>query len=220
MWQCKSLGSLKSSFDMHLGYLGPVSCIFTFWVSSGLTIESGHSLMAAWWQVVYSLLSFLRAHQLTTSDGCDHRWLWHPLFTGMAGNRASLVAQTVKNMPTVWETQVWFLGWRREWLPTPVFLPGEFHGQRAVAHRVAELDITEQLTLSLFHSISQPQQIQDLLLPLLSFLCFFLQCLCSSMSSSKPHSNFLKDLLTISQTSPLLCTHSITAWALGDYSAC
>ena len=20
--------------------------------------------------------------------------------------------------------------WRREWLPTPVFLPGEFHGQR------------------------------------------------------------------------------------------
>ena len=21
--------------------------------------------------------------------------------------------------------------WRREWLPTPVFLPGEFHGQRS-----------------------------------------------------------------------------------------
>ena len=29
---------------------------------------------------------------------------------------------------------VWSLGWedpwRREWLPTPVFLSGEFHGQR------------------------------------------------------------------------------------------
>jgi len=196
MGQCKSLSFLNSSFDMHLNYLGPVSCIFTFWVSSGLTIGSGHSLMAVWWQVRYSLLSSLRAHQLTTSGGCNHWWLWQPLFTGMAGNRASLVAQMVKNLPAMWETQVWSLGWRREWLPTPVFLPGEFHGQRAIVHRVAELDITEQLTLSLLHSISQPQQIQELPLPLLSSLCFFLQCLCSSMSSSKPHSNLLKDLLT------------------------
>ena len=23
--------------------------------------------------------------------------------------------------------------WRRKWLPTPVFLPGEFHGQRSLA---------------------------------------------------------------------------------------
>ena len=43
--------------------------------------------------------------------------------------------------------------WRREWLPTPVFLPGEFHGQRSLrgyspwGHK--ELDTTEQLTLSL-----------------------------------------------------------------------
>ena len=43
--------------------------------------------------------------------------------------------------------------WRREWQPTPVFLPGESHGQRKLAgyspggHR--ELDSTEQLTLSL-----------------------------------------------------------------------
>ena len=45
----------------------------------------------------------------------------------------------VKNL--VQETQVWFLGgkdllekipWRREWLPTPVLLPGEFHGQRSL----------------------------------------------------------------------------------------
>ena len=37
--------------------------------------------------------------------------------------------------------------WRREWLPTPVFLPGEFQGQRTLAgyslwaHK--ELDTTE-----------------------------------------------------------------------------
>ena len=26
--------------------------------------------------------------------------------------------------------------WRREWLPTPVFLPGEFHGQRSLGDTV------------------------------------------------------------------------------------
>ena len=43
--------------------------------------------------------------------------------------------------------------WRREWLPTPMFLPGEFHGQRSLAgYRPwgrKELDTTEWLTLSL-----------------------------------------------------------------------
>ena len=36
----------------------------------------------------------------------------------------------------VWETWVRFLGWefpwRRKWQPTPVFLPGESHGQRSL----------------------------------------------------------------------------------------
>ena len=36
--------------------------------------------------------------------------------------------------------------WRRAWQPTPVFLLGEFHGQRSLAvHGVTELDMTEQL---------------------------------------------------------------------------
>ena len=39
--------------------------------------------------------------------------------------------------------------WRKDWLPTPVFLPGEFHGQRSLVgcspwgHK--ESDTTEQL---------------------------------------------------------------------------
>ena len=37
----------------------------------------------------------------------------------------------------MWETWVRFLGWkdpwRKEWLTSPVFLPGEFHGQRGLA---------------------------------------------------------------------------------------
>ena len=39
--------------------------------------------------------------------------------------------------------------WKREWQPTPVFLPGEFHAQRSLAakvHGVAkESDMTERV---------------------------------------------------------------------------
>ena len=40
----------------------------------------------------------------------------------------------VKNLPAMQEAQVPSMvrkiPWRREWQPTPVFLPGEFHRQR------------------------------------------------------------------------------------------
>ena len=46
---------------------------------------------------------------------------------------ASLVAQMVKNPPSMQESWVYSrvekMPWRREWQPTLVFLPGEFHGQ-------------------------------------------------------------------------------------------
>ena len=71
---------------------------------------------------------------------------------------ACLVAQALKNPLARQETWVRSLGQevlqRREWQPTPVFLPGEFHGQRSLVgyspwgHK--EWDTTEQLTLSLF----------------------------------------------------------------------
>ena len=42
--------------------------------------------------------------------------------------------------------------WRREWLPTPVFLPGELHGQRNLVGYSPwdgkESDTAEQLTLN------------------------------------------------------------------------
>ena len=45
---------------------------------------------------------------------------------------SSLVAHPVKNLPAMCENWVRSLGWgdpwRREWLPTPVFRLGEFHG--------------------------------------------------------------------------------------------
>ena len=61
----------------------------------------------------------------------------------------------VKNLRAMQETQVLSLGmedpWRREWQPTPVLLPGEFHGLRSLAgyHPWSrkESDTTEQVTL-------------------------------------------------------------------------
>ena len=50
---------------------------------------------------------------------------------------AFLVAQMVKNLPAIGETRVrsWVgkIPWRREWLPIPVFLPGDFHEQWSLA---------------------------------------------------------------------------------------
>ena len=67
---------------------------------------------------------------------------------------ASLVAQSVKNLPAMQKTWVKSLGRkspsRREWWPVPVFLPGEFHGQMSLADCSPwgrkESDRTEQLT--------------------------------------------------------------------------
>ena len=51
--------------------------------------------------------------------------------------QASLVAQLVRNPPVMGETWVWSLGWEdpleEEMATTPVFLPGESHGQRSLA---------------------------------------------------------------------------------------
>ena len=46
---------------------------------------------------------------------------------------ASLVNQMGKNPPAVQEIWVGKIPWRRAWQPTPVFLPGESHGQRSLA---------------------------------------------------------------------------------------
>ena len=39
----------------------------------------------------------------------------------------------VKSLPGKQETWVGKIPWRRKWQPTPVYLPGESHGQRSLA---------------------------------------------------------------------------------------
>ena len=76
---------------------------------------------------------------------------------------ASPVAQMAKKkkkLPSMQVTLVRSLDleipWRREWQPTPVFLPGEFHGQRCLAGYSPwggkESDTTERLQFLFFLS--------------------------------------------------------------------
>ena len=68
------------------------------------------------------------------------------------------MAQSVKRLPAVQEARVQSLHqedpWRKEWQPTPVFLPGESHGERSLAdyspRGCKESDMTERLTPSVF----------------------------------------------------------------------
>ena len=69
-----------------------------------------------------------------------------PVFLGLPGGSAG------KDLPAMQETWVLSLDWEdpleREWLPTPVFLLVEFHGQKSLVdygpwgHK--ELGLTEQ----------------------------------------------------------------------------
>ena len=52
-------------------------------------------------------------------------------FSNLVLTTASLVAQMVKNLPTMWEARVQSLD-HKDWQPTPIFLPGKSHGQRSL----------------------------------------------------------------------------------------
>ena len=60
----------------------------------------------------------------------------------------------IKSLSAMQETGVqslgWEISWRRDWLPTPVLLPAEFHGKRRLVSYspwgYKESDITKQLT--------------------------------------------------------------------------
>ena len=75
-------------------------------------------------------------------------------------HEASLLAQTVKIClwfrRTGFDPSVGKTPWRRKWLTTPIFLPGEFHGHRSLVGYLwghKGLDTTEGLTHTPTHTI-------------------------------------------------------------------
>ena len=88
--------------DMYLSSLGPESCVFTFWVSSELTVGTGCSPAAAVWLLLDGN-SFLPKFP---QGSPTHYPLWLQLlmtvtflFTDMAGNIQFL---KFKNMGMLW----------------------------------------------------------------------------------------------------------------------
>ena len=93
----------------------------------------------AWWSTIYGVAqSRTRLKQLSSSSS-NSWWLkkW----------RICLRCRRLGLNP--WDGKI---PWRRDSQPTPVFLPGEFHGQRslvATVHGIAESNATEQLMSTL-----------------------------------------------------------------------
>ena len=118
----------------------------------------------AWWAAIYGVAqSRTRLTRLSSSSSSIQQhvrsWMSVPYPHGSQG--VSLVAQTVKNLPAIWETWVWSLGredplkkgmathsstfaWRIPWVEEPGSL-------QSMGHK--ESDTTEWLTLSQFSNL-------------------------------------------------------------------
>ena len=90
-------------------------------------------------QPVLSIEHLDANHHTSISHRCFHwKYLNHTLKYYLL--QASQVVQVVKNSPANagdmrcgFDLWVGKIPWRRKWQPTPVFLPGESHGQRSLA---------------------------------------------------------------------------------------
>ena len=106
--------------------MGPDAMIFIFWM---LSFKPTFSLSS--FTFIKRLVSFLAYFRLPGLGRSAGEGIGYPLQYSWA----SLVAQLVKNLPTMRETWVWSLGREdplEESMATPVFLPGESHGQRSL----------------------------------------------------------------------------------------
>ena len=76
---------------------------------------------------------------------------WKIPWTEGPGRLQSMRLQRVRQDWTTSLSIFTFMHWRRKWQPTPVFLPGESHGQRGLVGYspwgCKELDTTEQLSM-------------------------------------------------------------------------
>ena len=124
------------------------------WTGSKL----GKEYVKEYVKVVYRHPAYLTYMQSTS---CEMQgWMKHKLESRLLGDKQiSLINLTVHS--TYMELPLWlsykasriclqcersgfnhWLGmtpWRREWLPTPVFLPGEFHGQRSLVSYIQSM---------------------------------------------------------------------------------
>ena len=94
----------------------------------------------AWWGAIYGVAQSGTRLKRLSSSSSNYFWLpwWHN------GKESACQCKRLWFNP-------WFrkIPWRREWQPTPVFLPGKSHGQRSLVGcspwGLEESDMTERL---------------------------------------------------------------------------
>ena len=138
----------------------------------------GHILLSF---CIISLFIISFYHFLPEFVDCIHKifslFLWPLCFSYYLSSSylcwASLVAQLVKNLPAMWETWVWSLGWKdplEKGKATPLFWPRKFHGLYS-SWGPKELATTELLFHFLFCCPLNVSICQDSALDPLLHLC-------------------------------------------------
>ena len=72
------------------------------------------------WLMALSFWTFTEGKKSPPTPSLSFRWIFMSYFLilldlSVTNKGASLVAQLVKNLPAMWETRVWFLGWEDPW---------------------------------------------------------------------------------------------------------
>ena len=156
-------GSLPSSaiFWKSLSRIG-VSSSLNFWQNSAVKPSGPGLLFAGRFLITVSISEHRLQTRGLSSSGLVALRHTEPSQTRYQTHVSCLSRQMlkwaslVKNLPSVQcrksKCDPWFgkVPWRRKWQPTPVFLPGEFHGQRSLVGYSSwgckESDTTKQLT--------------------------------------------------------------------------
>ena len=103
--------------------------MYTIYVFIIHTVQITVKVYVYRWICMYIMLCILHIYSLT----------WIVITDKYVYIQLSLMAQWWRICLPLQEMRVWSLGrcgkipWRRAWQPTPVFLPGESHGQRSLA---------------------------------------------------------------------------------------
>ena len=149
---CHSLLRLSSIFSTSGSF--PMTQLFT---SGGQSIGASASAsvlpmnVQGWFPLGLTCLTFLLLFKglsrvFSISTIWKHQFFGTYPFWGFPDS--SVGKQSTCNVPG-FDPWVGKMPWRREWLPTPVFWPGEVHGlYNPWGHK--ELDMTERLSLTLF----------------------------------------------------------------------
>ena len=111
----------------------------------------------------FSRINFIRNYFWLSPEE-QREWLGSSLaFPGGASGKKS-DCQCRRRKRNRFDPRVRKIPWRREWLPTPVFLPGKSHGQRSLegysSRGCKESDTTEQLSTAQHHFYQPPAAIQ------------------------------------------------------------